>query len=251
MSLRNLLVNALREARHERHRRSIRLRGYDYSQSGAYFVTMCTRNREHLFGEIENGDMRLNDVGRMVDQWWHELGNRFPDIETDAFIVMPNHIHGIIVIKNIPVSNPVGAILCNRPVPIRNFTNPNSASNQQKNSNTGTNLRMDTIWEQGTCRKQGDYRESPLHTQKIQIQKIPNAYDGLGRYISWFKRMVINEYIRRVRTKEFPRFEKSIWQRNYYERIIRDDSEWRLACDYIEKNPNMWEHDVLNAPTLK
>ena len=244
-------MNALREAKHERHRRSIRLRGYDYSQSGAYFVTMCTRNREHLFGEIENGDMRLNNVGRMVDQWWHELGNRFPDIETDAFIVMPNHIHGIIVIKNIPVSNPVGAILCNRPVPIRNFTNPNSASSQQKNSNTGTNLRMDTVWEQCTCRRQGDYKESPLHTQKIQIQKIPNAYDGLGRYISWFKRMVINEYIRRVRTKEFPRFEKSIWQRNYYERIIRDDSEWRLACEYIEKNPNMWERDTLNTPTSK
>lgn len=234
--------------KHERHRRSVRLRGYDYSQNGAYFVTICTQNREHLLGEIKNGKMWLNDAGNMVGRWWHELRNRFPDIELGAFVVMPNHIHGIIVIKNTPVPNPVGAILCNRPEPVRNFTDPDSASNQQKNSNTGTNFGMDMMQEQDNCRKQGDYRESPLRIQKIQIRKIPNTYDGLGQYVSWFKRMVMNEYIRHVKTKGFPRFEKSIWQRNYYEHIIRNDREWNLIREYIGKNPEMWEEDELNSP---
>ena len=80
------------------HRRSIRLRGYDYSRAGAYFVTICTQNRECLFGEIKNGEMVLNGAGRMVQIVWDEMRGNYPGVETDDFIVMPNHIHGIIVL---------------------------------------------------------------------------------------------------------------------------------------------------------
>jgi len=83
-------------ARH--HRRSIRLRGYDYSQAGAYFVTICTNNRECLFGEVVDGEMRWNDAGRMVNKCWYEIPAHFPHVELDAFVVMPNHVHGIIVV---------------------------------------------------------------------------------------------------------------------------------------------------------
>ena len=83
-------------ARHRR--RSIRLRGYDYSQAGAYFVTIVTRNRECLFGEVVEDLMRLNDAGRMVAQCWHELAAHFPHLELDEFVVMPNHVHGIITV---------------------------------------------------------------------------------------------------------------------------------------------------------
>ncbi len=79
------------------HRRSIHLRGYDYSQAGAYFVTVCTRNRECLFGEIINGEMQLNDAGRMVRHWYRELERKFSDIECDTFVCMPNHVHFIVV----------------------------------------------------------------------------------------------------------------------------------------------------------
>ncbi|MGF1614694.1 MAG: hypothetical protein ACFCVA_12530 [Gammaproteobacteria bacterium] len=89
------------------HRHSIRLQGYDYSQAGAYFVTVCTQKRECLFGEIVNGNMRLNDAGRMVQAVWDEIPAHYPDIDIDAFIVMPNHIHGIVVI--------VWAAPCDRP----------------------------------------------------------------------------------------------------------------------------------------
>ena len=96
-----------------RHRRSIRLRGYDYSRSGAYYVTLCTQDRACLFGEVVDGDMQVNDAGCMVSDAWHSLSDRFPNIDLDAFVVMPNHVHGIIVITNdaMPVNdgNIVGA----------------------------------------------------------------------------------------------------------------------------------------------
>lgn len=88
------------------HRRSIRLKGYDYSQAGLYFVTICVQNREHLFGNIKNGEMILNDAGQMVEKWYYELENKFPDIKCDAMIVMPNHFHCII--ENIGTA--VGAV---------------------------------------------------------------------------------------------------------------------------------------------
>src|SRR6266542_4432459 len=86
------------------HRRSIRLRNYDYSLPGAYFLTVCTEDRACLFGNVADDTMRLNDAGRMIEQWWFELNRKFPTVETDEFVVMPNHCHGIVVI-------PVGADL--------------------------------------------------------------------------------------------------------------------------------------------
>jgi REP element-mobilizing transposase RayT len=92
----------------ERHnRRSIRLKGYNYAQSGAYFVTICAQNRECLFGEIQNHEMALNHAGEMVYQEWNDMTNKCPGIVIDEFIVMPNHIHGIICIVGAPL---VGAL---------------------------------------------------------------------------------------------------------------------------------------------
>lgn len=75
------------------HRRSIRLKGFDYSSENAYFVTMCVRDRECLFGAIADGAMTLNDAGRMVETAWAELPERFPHLVIDEFMVMPNHVH--------------------------------------------------------------------------------------------------------------------------------------------------------------
>ncbi len=83
-------------ARH--HRRGIRLKGYDYTQAGAYFVTLCTQERACLFGEVVDGEMRLNEMGQIVDRTWHDLPNHVAGMVLDGFVVMPNHVHGIIVI---------------------------------------------------------------------------------------------------------------------------------------------------------
>ncbi len=80
------------------HRKSIRLQGYDYSREGLYFITICTQRSLHLFGEIIDHKIALNDAGYMIDKWWQELKNKFPNIKLHEFIIMPNHIHGIIEI---------------------------------------------------------------------------------------------------------------------------------------------------------
>jgi len=90
-------------------RRSIRFPGYDYSRTGAYFVSICTKDRKCLFGNIINQEMVLNDAGRMVEKWYVELENKFQDIRCDEYIIMPNHTHAIII--NIG-KDPVGADLC-------------------------------------------------------------------------------------------------------------------------------------------
>lgn len=78
------------------HRRSIRLKGYDYSSEGAYYVTIVVQGRECLFGEIIDGEMYLNEYGEIVQKWWHEIPNHFPNVVLGAFVIMPNHVHGII-----------------------------------------------------------------------------------------------------------------------------------------------------------
>ena len=80
-------------------RRSIRLRDFDYSQAGAYFVTICTRERACRFGEIVGGDMRLNEAGRIVEQCWLAIPVHFPNVDLDVFVVMPNHVHGIVLMS--------------------------------------------------------------------------------------------------------------------------------------------------------
>ena len=92
MQTNNLTYNPNRH-----HRKSIRLPGYDYSQSGAYFITVCAQKRECFFGEIADGEMRLNDAGKMIQKWHNELPNKFPDIELNEYVIMPNHFHCIIL----------------------------------------------------------------------------------------------------------------------------------------------------------
>ena len=88
---------------HERHhRRSIRLKGYDYSKNGAYFVTICSHNHECIFGRISNGKMRLNSYGEIVQKCWDDLPNHYLNIKLDVFVIMPDHVHGIIFVENDP-----------------------------------------------------------------------------------------------------------------------------------------------------
>jgi putative transposase len=87
---------------HIHHRRSIRLKGYDYSQAGLYFVTICCENKEHRFGKIENDEMILNDAGKIANECWMEIPKHFPNAVSHEHVVMPNHIHGIVELTNGP-----------------------------------------------------------------------------------------------------------------------------------------------------
>jgi putative transposase len=112
---------------HGRHdRRSIRLKDYDYSQHGAYFVTICTKNGKCLFGEIVASTMRLNQSGELIQRIWHELPNRYTNLDLDAFILMPNHLHGVVVLTD---NDAVGAYRSDIQIRICYPAEPNIISN--------------------------------------------------------------------------------------------------------------------------
>jgi putative transposase len=208
------------------HRRSIRLKGYDYSQAGAYFITICTQDRACLFGKVVNGEMQLNDAGRMVLAEWNMLPERFPHVVLDAFVVMPNHVHGIVVITN-PAPNDtatkaptiVGAGLVSAPNdgPMGAAPNDGPMSAPNDGATTRTTTRTTT-------------RVAPT----------------VGDIVGAFKSRVTVEYIRGVKTSGWPPFRGRLWQRNYYEHIIRNERALNAIRQYIIENPRRWQMDREN-----
>ncbi len=177
------------------HRRSIRLKGFDYSSAGAYFVTICTQNKECFFGDIADGKMNRNDAGNMIDKWWNELKERFVGIELDEYVIMPNHFHGIII---------VGATLV-------------VAQN-----------------ENGMKMKRAGTRPAPTREKSI------------GNIIGAFKSITTDEYINGVKQNGWRSFNSKLWQRNYYEHIIRNEDSLNSIRGYINNNPAEWDSDELN-----
>lgn len=164
------------------HRRTIRLQGYDYSQAGAYFLTICTHHRERLFGRVVDGEMRLNETGRIASEEWAKTAEIRNDIELDAWIVMPNHFHGIVVI-------------------------------------TG----------RGTAR-----RAPTGHTPTMEKFGRPVA-GSIPTIVRSFKSAVtkrVNEH------RQTPG--AILWQRNYWEHIIRNETELNRIREYIRNNPMQW-----------
>jgi putative transposase len=209
------------------HRRSIRLKGYDYTQCGAYFITIVTQGRECLFGRVINGNMQLNDAGQMVARWWEELANKYPHIIPDAAIVMPNHFHGIIVITDGPIDDDgdVGADLRVRPC-------TDADHDQGTHTDVPLRVRPNTYAHD----KMGAHTGAPLRSTDA----------GVSQIVQWFKTMTTNEYIRGVKTLGWTPFPGKLWQRNYYEHIIRDENAHHRIRHYIINNPAQWNADNEN-----
>jgi len=168
-------------------RRSIRLKGYDYSQPGAYYITIVTQGRECLFGEIVDGKMILNDAGKFAQKCWMEIKRHYPNVIMDEFVIMPNHVHGIIVI--VENDQHVGAI---HELPLR---------------------------------------ESPIQRRKMILPKI------IGRF-----KMNTAKHINKMRNSPGVR----VWQRNYWEHVIRNENELNRIREYIINNPLQWAMDNEN-----
>jgi len=184
------------------HRKSIRLRGYDYSAPGRYFVTICAQEKACLFGGIASGQIELNDYGRIVENVWKELPLHFPLVELDRFVVMPNHFHAIAVIVD-PRAKRVGA----------GFPRPDL---EQSETGVGAGFPrpMSPILNPGG-------ENPPLR--------------ALGDVIRWFK------YESTKRINELRGMAgRRIWQRNYYEHIILSDKSYRKIREYIADNPKNW-----------
>lgn len=168
------------ERQFQSNRRSIRIPGYDYARAGAYFVTICSWQRKQIFGEVSGERMDVNKWGSIVTEEWNELRSRRSNIELDAFVVMPNHVHGILFLG---VEGKIG---------VGRFSNPR-----------------------------------PL---------------ALGTIIGGYKAGVS----RRINRLSQEQCKLKIWQRNYFERVIRSDAELAKFRTYIADNPRRWAQDKEN-----
>lgn len=181
---------SVRQDRPPHPRRSLRLRHYDYAQAGAYFITVCTRDRRCLFGDIVDGAMVSNDIGEVAQGAWENIPVHFPHVETDAWTVMPNHVHGVIVIIRPNVAEP----------PIGGTTHA-----------------------------------SPLHHRsglpKRSIEAIVGAYKS-----------AVSKRINALRGRPGA----PVWQRNYYEHVIRNEADLHRIRQYIAGNPARWAEDPKN-----
>jgi REP element-mobilizing transposase RayT len=201
------------------HRRSLRLRGYDYRSAGAYFVTICSFQRECLFGEVVDGEVRLNAYGEIVREDWLNTAVLRPNVELDAYVIMPNHFHAVIfflgdddarVIRHATVQgSPVGAHRCA----------PDSASDGIGRADTGG------------AHVGGAHVGAPLRRQSR----------SLGSIVAGFK----SAAAKRINTvRDNPGC--PVWQRNYYDRVIRSEKELANIRQYIADNPAKWDLDENN-----
>ena len=182
------------------HRRSIRLKGYDYTQSGAYYITIVTHGRECLFGDMVDGEMRLSRTGQVAQREWERLPRRFPRVQLDRFVVMPNHIHGIIIITD---------------------------------GGRGTAGHTNTMTVNGAA--------VPLPS--------PRSHEQFGKPVPGSIPTIVRSYksaatLRINATRGTPG--ARVWQRNYYEHIVRSDSSLNRIRQYIVDNPARWDDDNEN-----
>lgn len=188
------------------HRRSIRLKGYDYTQAGAYFVTLCIRNRECLLGEIIQGIMHLSPFGRIVGKEWYRTATARRNVELDAFVIMPNHIHGIIILIDTN-RNPLRATQRYLPV----------------------------------CSP--DFIERVAPTAGIMDKPLLKGplSGSLGAMVGQFKSLSGKRINRLRRTPGV-----QVWQRDFYDHIIHRSASLHAIQRYIVENPLHWTDDTEN-----
>lgn len=227
---------------HLHHRRSIRLKGYDYSQPGLYFITICCQDRACLFGNVMDGEMKLNDAGKITDEYWMEIPKHFPNTVLHEHIVMPNHIHGIIELTNVRAENiPPRQIESTssewaEPVGAKNFSPLQSPQQSPpewaKNISPQPIESTSPIWAKNISPKQ-----TPQQTENISSRPVSPS-KTIGSVVRGFK-IGVTKWMRQ-HTDIY-----HVWQRNYYEHIIRNEKSYLRIAEYIINNPATWKEDKL------
>jgi putative transposase len=193
--------------REKHHRRSIRLKGYDYTSVGSYFITICTFQRECLFGTISNGEMQLNQYGKIVHSHWQNLPKYHPRLELDEFVIMPNHIHGIL------------------------FLIDNDDISRDHYNSVGAGLADDFALENQNL------STKPAPTNNFETEN----NHGIPEIIRGFKTFSARRVNQIRHTSGI-----FVWQRNYYDHIIRDETSLQKIRQYIQTNPRLWQVDQLH-----
>jgi REP element-mobilizing transposase RayT len=198
------------------HRRSIRLKGYDYSKTGLYFITLCVEDKQHLFGDIIDGKMILNQLGQIANDEWINTSDIRDNISLHEFIIMPNHFHCIIEINFQKGENnqSIGA-----------FKSPSQT--------IGSIIRGYKI---ATTKKIKDFlKEENIRTGELQFAPISQSISSESE-IALYSQTISGEL-------QFAPTNSKIWQRNYYENIIRDEKAYQNISNYIKNNPAKWHED--------
>ena len=199
-------------------RKSLRLENYDYSKKGLYFITISLKYKLCFLGEIKNDIIKLFESWKMVKKIWLELEEKFKNIKLHNFVVMPNHFHWIIEINddNIIVDN-------------------NDSMNIDKN-------RMEIDYNEN--RVKIDNNENRVNTRFTPTGgKFKYNKNSLSSIIQAFKSKTTNEYIKLVYAKKAEPFDKKLWQKDFYEHIIRNDKEYFKIDEYIRNNVKNWKED--------
>lgn len=195
-------------------RKSLRLKNYDYSDNGLYFITICVNGKINLFWKIIDWQNILNESWKMIEEYWCELENKYGFAKLHEYIVMPNHFHGIIEVNNDSLH--VGVPFMGTQNDVGNLNNSQNYLGQA----------------QGIA---------PTTLNQNNFQKTKHIWD-----IIWeFKSLTTNAYIQQVHAWMAQTFEKKLWQRNYYEHIIRNENSYNKISEYIKNNPKSWEQDEL------
>jgi putative transposase len=212
------------------HRRSIRLEGYDYASAGAYFVTICAQDRACVFGDVVDGEMRANQAGKIVQDVWAGLPARYANVELDAFVVMPNHVHGIIVLMA-GVMNHEGMM---------NHARTGGVAGADGDAGRGARRgAIDCAHSQGAMNPEGVMNHAPTIGEIGAANRRAGAagVPPLGEVVRAFKAVSA----RLIRRDVMPG--AAVWQRNYYESIIRDEDSLNRVRAYVSANPARWLSD--------
>lgn len=173
------------------HRRSTRLAGYDYSSPGAYFITLVTYQRACLFGQVWDGELKCSRAGYIIAEYWQAIPDHFPYVELGALVVMPNHMHGILIINDEP------------------------------------------------CR--GDVSSPDINNTGGGTPPLPYQRPTLGQVVAYYKYQTTKQ-VNIIRDA----MGTPVWQRNYYDHILRNEIEHSHIVNYIESNIFKWEEDEEN-----
>ena len=213
------------------HRRSIRLKGYDYSWEGAYFITICCHDRKQFFGRINNRKMILTAFGKIAHTQWEQLPKRFPNIELDEFQIMPNHMHGIIVITN------VGASLADA-----HDSHVESSLADAHDSHVESSLADAPVagaQNAGESLTHDDAQTKRVRVERARARRAPTVGEMIGAY----KSIVTDKCLELWKSKRPDEMVGKLWQRNFFEHIIRDEQSFNNIRKYIVCNPENWESD--------
>ncbi len=206
---------------HIRHRRSIRLKGYDYSQAGLYFVTICVQNRECLFGKIAIGVMQLNGMGQTVEKEWIKSAEIRKEINMHEYIIMPNHFHAIVEI-------------------IANNTNDGACADENcANNAAGTNNGVPAVGAYGIRPNEKCVNDKYCTNNKIGA----NIEQGVCHTPLRSPSKTLGALIRGFKSSVTKQLGFSPWQRNYHEHIIRNETSYQHIAGYIVNNPMQWAND--------